>query len=92
MAGSELCRSTVGEREMTCRTCKWLEVEYDHDTGKISYGITSKFVCGAPTPLLPALPDSITNSVEWYWPVFRKWMDMSDGKNCPTFKRKARKG
>lgn len=64
---------------MTCKTCKFLEVE----PGK---RVTSRkaYRCLAPV-VLPALPISITESFGWHWPPPRSWVRSDDGADCPTY-------
>lgn len=71
----------------SCKTCKWLDVPPD-ELGKVEVKEDCFYSCSFPDPMLPKLPDSITKSYDWRWPVRkarRAHMEGKDGENCPTY-------
>lgn len=68
---------------MTCKTCKYLDVQPDK-SGRIVVRDTA-YRCVVPIPKMPVLPDCITKQYGYTDITVRRdrWMVPVQGANCP---------
>jgi hypothetical protein len=67
-----------------CKTCRFLDVKPD-SAGRLRVIKDKAYRCLAPTPSLPPLPLSITDSFYFpLWPPSRTVVD-AEKRNCPVW-------
>ncbi len=67
---------------MTCRTCKWLNVE-PNKAGRRVARKDITYPCTVPIEK-PRLPDSVRQYAR-HWPPPRSYMGPNDGQDCPCY-------
>jgi hypothetical protein len=73
--------------ERSCKTCRFLAVHPDA-RGRIVVRAKNAYECRAIVPM-PPLPDSVTRSHGFRWPIDRRYMGGDDGTLCPTWEVRA---
>ena len=69
--------------ERSCKTCRFLAVHPDA-RGRIVVRAKNAYECRAIVPM-PMLPDSVTRSYGFKWPMPRSYMTGDSGTLCPTW-------
>ncbi len=67
-----------------CKTCRFLAVHPDAQGRVVVRAANAAYECAAVVPL-PALPDSVTMSYGFRWPMSRRYMRCEEGTLCPTW-------
>ena len=74
--------------EQRCGICKWLDVPVDEEGRERRLRQVMIYRCAAPDPVLPPLPDSITNAFTYRTSFGRTRVSPSDGTTCPVWEKK----
>jgi len=84
--GAKLERK-ISPSARSCKSCRFLRVHPDA-RGRITVRADRVYECLVQVPQ-PALPDSMTRAFGYRWPPAKSYMRGDDGRECPTWEKKA---